>query len=576
MKNKIRHAFEQDTPDIWAGICYDCALQTAPQSASASKIVQYREPKPNFLADALQIAAIAAVFVLIVGGSIGLFGLRQNHHGGPSLGTNPPTPGITTQPTTRPSQPPTTEPVETTPPTEPPIDVSEYETYLKSPDLILVCDYNGDPDDIPDRPGLIANRDELEVGCTYIYNFETEYAYLLTRSPLVYQQLTSEHVYYILADEPGTVWRTDFCGEETVAIYRSDDQNLTSLYFYGKDTSGQLMVCDNYQKVFSVDPASRECTLLMEAYQILSFSYSQSSCAANWFFLEDDHPNYSTEFGETITFIGLLNKNDPDPSGYSGNRYYFFMQKDEYWVHYWNVSKWEFTQITKEVETTPPTEPSPPPSTDPTQPSEPLMEEFEAGMLDDPSLRTFIFEEGFDGDILWGNRVNVEGCVPGGLYVGQKNTDITYCITSDAVLDYKATNIYIYYVLESDPQTLIRSTFDGTQQQTILHFNGTPAYFSVFGDALGYVGTFEDDRHLVIYNISTGEIECQWEQTLWKPEQLTGSQIYFSRWDNSGFVEIIVGDPFPDEPYIDEAGFALNPVTGEYKVSWVYSSDFEG
>jgi hypothetical protein len=204
------------------------------------------------------------------------------------------------------------------------------------------------------------------------------------------------------------------------------------------------------------------------------------------------------------------------------------------------------------------------------------MEEFEAGMLDDPSLRTFIFEEGFDGDILWGNRVNVEGCVPGGLYVGQKNTDITYCITSDAVLDYKATNIYIYYVLESDPQTLIRSTFDGTQQQTILHFNGTPAYFSVFGDALGYVGTFEDDRHLVIYNISTGEIECQWEQTLWKPEQLTGSQIYFSRWDNSGFVEIIVGDPFPDEPYIDEAGFALNPVTGEYKVSWVYSSDFEG
>ena len=573
MKRKIRNAFKQDTPDVWSSIVNKCSPQPAakpaaeaprkkPMSIWADDNPKPRRELPAFWQNVWEFASTAALLVCCVGaigGILYLFsiGAWQNPilsttpSTSPTHQTNPstqpsqptekptkptekptePTPPPTTEPTnptvTEPTPPPTTEPTQ---PTVPPIDISEYEAYLNSPDLILVGTYNGDPDDIPDRPGQLANWQELEAGCTYIYNFETLYAYLLSRGPLIDMQCTSEHVYYILKDEPGTIYRTDYCKEETVVVYTSSVPNLTSFYFYGKDTNGQLFVCDNYQKIYSVDSASGEHTLLLEAYQIQSFGYSKSSYGTNWAYYAERCNVPVSEFGETISFIGFLNENDPDPYIYSGNHYFVFLQREECWIHYWDTSNFEMQLISKEPE--------------PTRP------DMTNAQYDSASKYYMVFVYDPEDEYLYAaNNVNTTNCVEGYLYSFNRLTgDVVLICENISVITYSGYNRnifiyaknydYVYYVAADAPNQIIRVTHD-SKNKTVIYTGEPITDVDYYGGPDGMIG-FVENKHDV-YRLDTATGEVRHVISVSDHEILAGVEIrtvYFGIDRSSDYVEL--------------------------------------
>ena len=139
--------------------------------------------------------------------------------------------------------------------------------------------------------------------------------------------VTSEHVYFTLADELTKVYRTDQSGNDLTLLFESD-YPIYSIQYYGADSKGMLIMAERRpgcDRILSFNIATREIKLLMEAYEIGQFYYWGSSLASSAVveYISDK------EMGPTIYWKGKKNESDPDePMGYT---YYFFLMTDELW-----------------------------------------------------------------------------------------------------------------------------------------------------------------------------------------------------------------------------------------------------
>ena len=185
-----------------------------------------------------------------------------------------------------------------------------------------------------DRLGAYIDKETMVSGYFYSINVDTEDIYLITEKAVVVYMQTSEHIYYVLEEEPRKVYRTDETGADLTVVYESTYGDVTYIDYYGTDASGILLAAEDNKRIVSYDIPTGAVTVLMEAYYIESFYYTPYSV------VHDNVYKYicSKELGPTIFWSGKARENDPDkpdgdPTPYA---YYYFVSTETHW----SVSDW--------------------------------------------------------------------------------------------------------------------------------------------------------------------------------------------------------------------------------------------
>lgn len=204
---------------------------------------------------------------------------------------------------------------ETTQSSAPP-DYSLYKQYNIHPKTYFVLNYKagksgGDyvyPGKPFDTSGMIDGA---------LYAIDDGAVYLLTEHYTTDICKTSEHIYYVLKEDPKKVWRTDHYGTNHTVIYESEYGNVTGLQYFGINENGKLIMAENYNRIIMYDIPSKNIDVLMEAYKLDQFYFSPDG----------------KEFSRSEAMIfwkGLLNESDQEMR--YENTYHYFIHKDEYLV----------------------------------------------------------------------------------------------------------------------------------------------------------------------------------------------------------------------------------------------------
>lgn len=116
--------------------------------------------------------------------------------------------------------------------------------------------------------------------CLYVHHKNEDKIYQITekpiaefmRTPLIHS--TKEHVYYVLADDLKTVYRSDFYGNDQVVVYKSESGEITRFKYYGLDVDGKLVLLIDTKRVVMYDIQSDVAETLLECHYIESAHYS--------------------------------------------------------------------------------------------------------------------------------------------------------------------------------------------------------------------------------------------------------------------------------------------------------------
>ena len=182
-----------------------------------------------------------------------------------------PGPQISTRPATEPTTPPTTQP--TTPPTTQPTSPTTihdtfdeaWKAYSYTPlTYLLIPGY--DPTEDYEYHGEDFDRSDLVVG--YYYGVDDGDVYLIADQPLLAEDVTSEHVYYVLSGEPTKLYRCSLHGENHTLVYESDHGNISYVQYSGVDANGELFICENKDRIISYDLPSGTTDVVMTAHEI--------------------------------------------------------------------------------------------------------------------------------------------------------------------------------------------------------------------------------------------------------------------------------------------------------------------
>lgn len=118
--------------------------------------------------------------------------------------------------------------------------IQKWEVYCQKPFAYIMFNY--DPSQEYDYPGKAFDRSFMEEGHSYavddgdVYDISDQY--------IIAQDITSEHIYYVLSDDPCTVYRCTLHGENHVLLYRSEFGSISSVQYSGTDSSGQLFLSE--------------------------------------------------------------------------------------------------------------------------------------------------------------------------------------------------------------------------------------------------------------------------------------------------------------------------------------------
>ncbi len=197
----------------------------------------------------------------------------------PGNGTSPatqpvairPGPQISTRPATEPTTPPTTQPTtpSTTPPTSPPT-IYDYldeawKAYSYTPlTYILIPGY--DPTQSYEYHGEDFDESGLVVG--HCYGVDNGDVYPIADQPLLAEDVTSEHVYYVLSSEPTKLYRCSLHGENHTLVYESGHGDISYVQYSGVDANGELFICENKDRIISYDLPTGETDVVMTAHEI--------------------------------------------------------------------------------------------------------------------------------------------------------------------------------------------------------------------------------------------------------------------------------------------------------------------
>ncbi len=192
---------------------------------------------------------------------------------GTTQGTQPvaisPGPQISTQPATEPTTPPTTQPTTapTTQPTTPTesVDFEAWKAYSYTPlTYILIPGY--DPTQSYEYHGEDFDESGLVVG--HYYGVDNGDVYPIADQPLLAEDVTSEHVYYVLSSEPTKLYRCSLHGENHTLVYESGHGDISYVQYSGVDANGELFICENKDRIISYDLPTGETDVVMTAHEI--------------------------------------------------------------------------------------------------------------------------------------------------------------------------------------------------------------------------------------------------------------------------------------------------------------------
>lgn len=165
------------------------------------------------------------------------------------------------------------------------------------------------PDNIPNSfPETISSR--CEEGFLYIYNEKIGELRTIVKQVIIDTDRTTDHLYYILESEPGSVYRTDFEGKQHERICQIEGAQLEidGLLYYQDQLSLAMIINGRQAAVYQI-PKGKLTILMEQAFvQSFGFDYEEDSYRVMlcWHgrVLEDEegtHP-YKTylDTGETV------------------------------------------------------------------------------------------------------------------------------------------------------------------------------------------------------------------------------------------------------------------------------------
>lgn len=234
----------------------------------------------------------------------------------------------------------TSVPPETTMSTEPTEDLlaayNEWHDYMWSSEWenYLVFRYSGE---LPDRPGPAIDASSLKLNCLYAVDFNTAEVHQITEEACYIYEYSSEYIYYTLESEPTKVYRADHLGENKLLAYESEYGNVNEIQYYGTDANGQLILCEDHNRIISYDIPTGEIEVLVEAFFIEQSYFRPTSLWSDYII---QHISV-TEIGANISWSGKLYEDDPESQHISGyDSYYYFIATDEHWdVETWKPRK---------------------------------------------------------------------------------------------------------------------------------------------------------------------------------------------------------------------------------------------
>lgn len=105
-------------------------------------------------------------------------------------------------------------------------------------------------------------------------------------------------------------------------------------------------------------------------------------------------------------------------------------------------------------------------------------------------------------------NLDTSGCVAGYLYAFDLDTADKWLVCDTPVLCNANTNEYVYYVLQNDPQTIIRSSFDGTEKSVFYEAeDGKISDISYYGGPDGMMGILVDNADMILYDLADNTAE---------------------------------------------------------------------
>lgn len=179
----------------------------------------------------------------------------------------------------------------------------KWKMYCSKPDSYIVFQY--DPDAEYDYPGKSFDRSQMFKDS--FYAVADGEPYLIADQPVSCWDVTSEHIYYVLYNDPLKVYRSDLDGNEQIVVYQSDFDHVTDLEYSGIDANGDLILALNNNYIVKYNILSMDMDMLFEAHMILYFAYLPNSLS----FTEKNE-------GPVIFWHGHIDKN----SEYEGHLYF--------------------------------------------------------------------------------------------------------------------------------------------------------------------------------------------------------------------------------------------------------------
>lgn len=502
MKNKIRHAFYKDTPDVWDSILRDFQDQSveSAQVISSVKVTnrKFTKKNPLFWHYVLEFASTAAVLLFAigaVGGMLYMFSLWTDHNSQlsphPTYSTTPPTtntsdpipsdPTIQKDPTD-----PTSIPTSPTDPIIPNVDPLQLDMEISSyctPERNRYMFYRYDGILLPFEGEAEPDVSQCVEGCFYIFDYDQGMTYFVAEQVLEFDY-TSEHLYFVSEDEPTKIYRMTLDGKNRTLVYESDNSAIiTHIQYDGSDASGVLLLAQNSKEILSYDLKTGETKKILEAYHIESFIYRHSSISEPWVELHMG----SSERGEMLYLEGQYDALDTRPR----ESYLYFFETGELYARrfrYLGLNKGYGYQYVEYVH-------EEPTMTDhysfESSPNYLLVAPYH---LDDP--HAFEYPE----------LVDTSACVDEWLYSYNEATGEIILICAEPILQTETDYEYVYYVTQNDPNTIRYSTLDG-MKAGIIYTGGEITKIQDCGYQTRLFAFVEDKSVFKIMDLETGTIE---------------------------------------------------------------------
>lgn len=153
----------------------------------------------------------------------------------------------------------------------------------------------------------------LTAGILYIYREAENTCIPVCPKQVAAFEATKDHIYYILKNEPGKVYRTDYTHREQTALYTSGSGAIASMEYHGTDDKGKLLLCEGNKRIVLVDASTGGTEVLVEqegiAFCWYEYTVERQGFSLKWFDADDDVWTLDWETGAPVKMEGVTRRN---------------------------------------------------------------------------------------------------------------------------------------------------------------------------------------------------------------------------------------------------------------------------